>query len=50
MGYRGSSNNGGVVLRWFRDEFSCPEVEQAQQLNIDPLQIMLAAAAQVSWF
>jgi len=33
---RGSSNNGGVVLRWFRDEFSCPEVEQAQQLNIDP--------------
>jgi len=42
---RGSSNNGGVVLRWFRDEFSCPEVEQAQQLNIDPYEIMLAAAA-----
>jgi gluconokinase len=43
----GSSNNGGIVLRWFRDEFSCPEVEQAQQLNIDPYEIMLAAAAQV---
>jgi len=47
MGYRGSSNNGGVVLRWFRDEFSCPEVEQAQQLNIDPYKSCSSAAAQV---
>jgi len=40
MGYRGDHR----ITRWFRDEFSCPEVEQAQQLNIDPYEIMLAAA------
>ncbi|MCM8712010.1 gluconokinase [Clostridium sp. SYSU_GA19001] len=32
----GAINNGGVVYRWFRDEFSEAEKEQAKKLNIDP--------------
>ncbi len=43
----GASNNGGIVLRWFRDEFSWAEVEQGRQLGIDAYEIMLEAAAQV---
>jgi gluconokinase len=32
----GAINNGGIVYRWFRDEFGEVEKEQAQKLNIDP--------------
>lgn len=32
----GAINNGGIVYRWFRDEFAGTEKEQAKKLNIDP--------------
>jgi gluconokinase len=37
----GPSNNGGIVLRWLRDEFCHAEVEQAKQRNIDPYDVMI---------
>jgi gluconokinase len=40
----GPSNNGGVVLRWFRDNFSAPEIEQASQEGVDPYDVMIRAA------
>jgi gluconokinase len=43
----GPSNNGGIVLRWFRDSFGQPEVEQANQLGIDPYELLIKAAAAV---
>jgi gluconokinase len=33
----GPSNNGGIVLRWFRDNFGSVEVEQAKQQDVDPV-------------
>jgi gluconokinase len=32
----GAINNGGIVYRWFRDEFGETERQQAEKLNIDP--------------
>lgn len=32
----GAINNGGIVYRWFRDEFAEIEKEKAEKLNIDP--------------
>jgi gluconokinase len=32
----GAINNGGIVYRWFRDEFAEVEKEKAEKLNIDP--------------
>lgn len=43
----GATNNGGIVLRWLRDEFCRPEVEQAKQQKLDPYEVMIQAAAQV---
>lgn len=43
----GPSNNGGIMLRWFRDEFSWPEVEKAKQLGVDPYDVMIQAAEHV---
>lgn len=43
----GASNSGGIVLSWFREQFSWSEVEQAQRQNIDPYEIMIQAAAKV---
>jgi gluconokinase len=43
----GPTNNGGIMLRWFRDEFSYPEVEQAKQLGVDPYDVMIEAAQKV---
>jgi len=43
----GSSNNGGVVLRWLRDTFCQMEVEQAKQQGVDPYDWMVQAATQV---
>ncbi|WP_139488033.1 gluconokinase [Brevibacillus dissolubilis] len=43
----GPTNNGGLMLRWFRDEFSWPEVEKARQLGIDPYDVMIQAAKDV---
>lgn len=44
----GPSNNGGIVLRWLRDNFCQPEVEQAQQQGIDPYDVMVQAAMQIA--
>lgn len=43
----GPSNNGGIVLRWLRDEFCQAEVALARQMGVDPYDVMIKAAAQV---
>lgn len=43
----GPSNNGGIVLRWLRDSFCQPEVEQAKQQGIDPYDVMIQSALNV---
>jgi gluconokinase len=40
----GPSNNGGIVLRWFRDRFGQPEVEQAKHQNKDPYDLLIQLA------
>lgn len=37
----GPSNNGGIILRWLRDEFCHAEVEQAKQRGVDPYDVMI---------
>jgi len=44
----GASNNGGILLRWLRDNFCQPEVEQAKQAGLDAYQVMLAAADKIA--
>lgn len=44
----GPVNNGGIVLRWFRDNFSPEEIEEAKKLNIDPYDIMTEQASKVA--
>ena len=44
----GASNNGGIVLRWLRDNFCQIEVEQAKQQGIDPYDLMVQAATQIA--
>ncbi|MER2063971.1 MAG: gluconokinase, partial [Alkalibacterium sp.] len=36
----GPVNNGGMVLRWLRDELCQLEVEEAREKNVDPYDIM----------
>jgi gluconokinase len=43
----GPSNNGGIVLRWLRDEFCHAEVEQAARLGVDPYDFMIAQAVDI---
>lgn len=43
----GPTNNGGIVLRWLRDQFCAPEVEQAGQLGVDAYEVMIGAAVKV---
>ncbi|WAL58890.1 gluconokinase [Thermocoleostomius sinensis] len=43
----GPSNNGGIVLRWLRDEFCQTEVTLAKQMNADPYEIMIKAASEI---
>lgn len=44
----GPSNNGGIVLRWLRDEFCQTEVTLAKQKDLDPYEVMIKAAADIS--
>ncbi|MBD2089620.1 gluconate kinase [Microcoleus sp. FACHB-1515] len=44
----GPSNNGGILLRWLRDNFCLLEVQQAQQQGVDPYQVMIEAAAKIA--
>lgn len=43
----GPSNNGGIVLRWLRDQFCQTEVALAQQLQVDPYEVMTKAASEI---
>ncbi|MCH1626033.1 gluconokinase [Fredinandcohnia quinoae] len=43
----GPVNNGGMVLRWIRDEFASSEVETAKRLGIDPYEVLTKIADRV---
>ncbi|MBD1910911.1 MULTISPECIES: gluconokinase [unclassified Leptolyngbya] len=43
----GAVNNGGIILRWVRDNFSAAEVALAIQNQQDPYELITALAAQV---
>ncbi len=43
----GPVNNGGIVLRWVRDEFAAAETETAKRLGIDPYEVLTQIAERV---
>ncbi len=43
----GPVNNGGIVLRWVRDEFAAAETETAKRLGIDPYDVLTHIAQRV---
>lgn len=43
----GPINNGGVVLRWLRDELLASEVETAKRLGVDPYDVLTQIAKRV---
>ncbi|MCA1026546.1 gluconokinase [Cytobacillus kochii] len=43
----GPVNNGGIVLRWIRDEFASSEVETAKRLGLDPYEVLTKIAERV---
>src|SRR5699024_1799 len=43
----GAVNNGGVVLRWLRDELLASEVETAKRLGVDPYDVLTKIANRV---
>lgn len=44
----GPVNNGGVIFRWFRDNFAQLEVKQALEMNLDPYTLLTKKASLVS--
>ncbi len=40
----GPVNNGGMILRWMRDEFGSAELETARRLGVDPYDVLTAIA------
>lgn len=44
----GPVNNGGMTLRWVRDELASAEVETAKRLGIDPYEVLTKIASRVS--
>ena len=44
----GPVNNGGMVLRWIRDELASSEVETAKRLGIDPYNVLTKIAERVT--
>ncbi|QUR94081.1 gluconokinase [Macrococcoides canis] len=44
----GPVNNGGVVLRWIRDEFASSEIETAKRLGVDSYEVLTKIAERVS--
>src|SRR5690606_23044595 len=44
----GPVNNGGIVLRWLRDEFASSEVETAKRLGIDSYDVLTKIAEGVN--
>jgi gluconokinase len=43
----GPVNNGGVILRWVRDEFAAAEAETAKRLGIDTYEVLTRIAERV---
>ncbi|MEC1179675.1 gluconokinase [Metasolibacillus meyeri] len=43
----GPVNNGGMVLRWIRDEFASSEIETAKRLGIDPYEVLTKIAERI---
>lgn len=43
----GPVNNGGIVLRWIRDQFASSEIETAKRLGIDPYEVLTKIAERV---
>jgi len=43
----GPTNNGGILLRWLRDEFGAPEREVAKKLGVDPYELLIKYAERV---
>ncbi len=43
----GAINNGGIILRWLRDNFGEAERLQADELGIDPYELLTQAAGKV---
>lgn len=43
----GPVNNGGIILRWLRDELAAAEVEAAKRLGMDPYDVLTKVAEQV---
>jgi gluconokinase len=43
----GPTNNGGIMLRWLRDEFAAPEIEVAKKMGVDPYDLMIQYAEKV---
>jgi gluconokinase len=44
----GPVNNGGIILRWVRDEFAAAEAETAKRLGIDTYEVLTRIAERVS--
>lgn len=44
----GASNNGGIILRWFRDHFGESEIQQAKQQNISAYDLLEQMANQIA--
>lgn len=43
----GPVNNGGIIFRWFRDNFSQIELAQAEALGVDTYELLTAEASSV---
>lgn len=43
----GPVNNGGIIFRWFRDNFSQIELAQAEALGVDTYELLTAEASKV---
>lgn len=43
----GPVNNGGIVLRWIRDEFAASETETAKRLGVESYDVLMKIAARV---
>ena len=43
----GPVNNGGIIFRWFRDNFSALELEQSEAIGVDTYELLTKEASKV---
>jgi gluconokinase len=43
----GPVNNGGIIFRWFRDNFAQTELEQSEKLGVDTYELLTEVASKV---